>query len=65
MGNVWINELNFMSLDLPYGGSKQSGIGRERGYYGLLNDYTEMKSIQIDLGHTLAQRWWYGVVVPQ
>ncbi|MEW6442489.1 MAG: aldehyde dehydrogenase family protein [bacterium] len=65
VGNVWINEVHFMSLDLPYGGTKQSGIGRERGLHGLLNEYTEVKSIQIDLGHSRAQRGWYDLVVPR
>jgi len=65
VGNVWINEVHLMSLDLPYGGCKQSGIGRERGLHGLLNDYTEVKSIQIDLGHTRAQRSWYDLIVPK
>lgn len=63
-GNVWINELHSISMDLPYGGVKQSGIGRERGE-GLINEYTEVKSIQIDLGHSLAQRAWYGAFVPK
>ena len=65
VGNVWINEIHLMSLDLPYGGCKQSGIGRERGLHGLLNDYTELKSVQIDLGHTRAQRGWYDLLVPK
>lgn len=64
-GTVWINEFHMMSLDLPYGGYKQSGIGRERGLHGFLNEYTEIKSIQIDLGHSRAQRGWYALVVPQ
>ncbi len=64
VGNVWINSFHLQSLDLPYGGTKQSGIGRERGMAGFLNEYTEIKSIQIDLGHTREQRFWYSLVVP-
>jgi acyl-CoA reductase-like NAD-dependent aldehyde dehydrogenase len=64
VGNVWINSFHLQSLDLPYGGCKQSGIGRERGLPGFLNEYTEIKSIQIDLGHTREQRFWYSLVVP-
>lgn len=64
VGNVWINSFHLQSLDLPYGGCKQSGIGRERGVYGFLNEYTEIKSVQIDLGHTREQRFWYSLVVP-
>jgi len=29
------------------------------------NDYTETKSIQIDLGHSREQRAWYDLIVPQ
>ncbi|MGC9324789.1 MAG: aldehyde dehydrogenase family protein [Desulfomonilia bacterium] len=65
VGNVWINSFHLQSLDLPYGGTKQSGIGRERGMAGFLNEYTEIKSIQIDIGHSLEQRFWYSLVVPQ
>jgi aldehyde dehydrogenase (NAD+) len=64
VGNVWINSFHLQSLDLPYGGVKQSGIGRERGIHGFLNDYTEIKSVQVDLGHTREQRFWYYLVVP-
>ncbi|MBN2223187.1 MAG: aldehyde dehydrogenase [Deltaproteobacteria bacterium] len=64
VGNVWINSFHLQSLDLPYGGVKLSGIGRERGLSGFLNEYTEIKSIQIDLGHTREQRFWYSLVVP-
>jgi acyl-CoA reductase-like NAD-dependent aldehyde dehydrogenase len=64
VGNVWINSFHLQSLDLPYGGCKQSGIGRERGVSGFLNEYTEIKSIQIDLGHTREQRFWYSLIVP-
>lgn len=65
VGNVWINSFHLQSLDLPYGGVKQSGIGRERGLAGFLNEYTEIKSVQIDMGHSREQRFWYTLVVPQ
>jgi len=35
--------------ELPSGGFKQSGIGRESGSYGL-DEYTEIKSVHIQLG---------------
>jgi aldehyde dehydrogenase (NAD+) len=31
-GSVWVNCHNFLSNQMPFGGFKQSGIGRELGY---------------------------------
>jgi aldehyde dehydrogenase (NAD+) len=42
-GAVWINNgINF--LDAPFGGFKESGIGREGGRFGM-EEYTEMQQI--------------------
>lgn len=45
-GNVNINTSQTISLAAPFGGTKQSGIGREGGKMGLLN-YLEAKTISI------------------
>ncbi|MGG1659953.1 aldehyde dehydrogenase family protein [Brevibacillus sp. NRS-1366] len=47
-GTVWINDYNLEDPAAPFGGYKQSGIGREMGSYALDN-YTEVKSIWINL----------------
>lgn len=44
MGTVWINEFNLYFPHAPWGGFKQSGIGRELGKSGL-DEYTETKHI--------------------
>ncbi|HLR66580.1 betaine-aldehyde dehydrogenase [Virgibacillus alimentarius] len=44
MGTVWINEFNLYFPHAPWGGFKQSGIGRELGKAGL-EEYTETKHI--------------------
>ncbi len=44
MGTVWINEFNLYFPHAPWGGFKQSGIGRELGKLGL-EEYTEAKHI--------------------
>ncbi|KAJ3186555.1 aldehyde dehydrogenase (NAD(P)(+)) ald5 [Gaertneriomyces sp. JEL0708] len=44
-GSVWINCYNLTWPQLPFGGFKQSGIGRELGEYGL-REYTRKYSIQ-------------------
>lgn len=43
-GTVWINQHTVVELDAPFGGWKASGIGRERGRYGL-DEYLETRTI--------------------
>jgi aldehyde dehydrogenase (NAD+) len=43
-GTVWVNCYNVLDPRSPFGGFKQSGIGRELGEYGL-QQYTEVKSV--------------------
>ena len=42
-GNIWINSYNLIPPGLPFGGSKQSGFGREGSAYAL-EAYTEVKA---------------------
>ncbi|RLQ91217.1 betaine-aldehyde dehydrogenase [Planomicrobium sp. Y74] len=44
MGTVWINDFNLYFPHAPWGGYKQSGIGRELGRMGM-EEYTETKHI--------------------
>jgi betaine-aldehyde dehydrogenase len=44
MGTVWINDFHPYFAQAPWGGYKQSGIGRELGHTGL-EEYTELKHI--------------------
>ncbi|KAF8472255.1 aldehyde dehydrogenase [Russula ochroleuca] len=48
-GTAWINCTNSVHTNVPFGGFKQSGIGREQGEYALSN-YTNVKAVQINLG---------------
>ena len=43
-GTVWVNCYNVMDTRAPFGGFKQSGIGRELGEYGL-QQYTQVKAV--------------------
>ena len=43
-GTVWVNDFNVYFPQAPWGGYKQSGIGRELGPQGL-DEYTELKHI--------------------
>ncbi|KAI5818024.1 aldehyde dehydrogenase-like protein [Pyronema omphalodes] len=51
-GMVWINSSNDSHYAVPFGGVKQSGIGRECGEYALAN-YTNAKAIHVNLGTML------------
>ncbi|KAI2632483.1 aldehyde dehydrogenase [Hypomontagnella submonticulosa] len=48
-GTVWVNSYNMLHHQLPFGGYKESGIGRELGEAALAN-YTQTKSVSIRLG---------------
>lgn len=63
-GTVWINEYHLINDRAPFGGYKQSGIGREFGLDGL-KEYTEIKHIHVDELETREKKFWYDVVVPK
>jgi len=47
-GTVWINKHLDLRFDVPFGGAKQSGIGREQGLDGL-REFTQVKVISVAL----------------
>ncbi|KGO69342.1 Aldehyde dehydrogenase, N-terminal [Penicillium italicum] len=47
-GTVWVNQYNGVHWQLPFGGYKQSGIGRELGEEALFN-YTQTKTVSMNL----------------
>ncbi|EGD95708.1 Aldehyde dehydrogenase [Trichophyton tonsurans CBS 112818] len=51
-GTVWVNCYNLISYQSPFGGFKESGIGRELGEYALDN-YTQIKTVRIRLGDAM------------
>jgi aldehyde dehydrogenase (NAD+) len=63
-GTIWINEWHLLSDSAPFGGYKQSGVGRELGLEGL-KAYTEIKHIHIDEVLDRKKKFWYNVTVPQ
>nr|XP_050045114.1 aldehyde dehydrogenase, mitochondrial-like [Dermacentor andersoni] len=48
-GTVWVNCYDVLTAQVPFGGYKMSGIGRELGEYGL-EAYTEVKSVIMKMG---------------
>ncbi|MDP4128513.1 MAG: aldehyde dehydrogenase family protein, partial [Bacillota bacterium] len=57
-GTVWVNAYSFLDSAAPFGGTKQSGFGRELGMQAM-NLYTETKHVWIDLNEKALN--WYGV----
>jgi aldehyde dehydrogenase (NAD+) len=55
-GSVWINNYRLLGHGMPFGGYKQSGLGRELGIEAL-HGYTEVKSVWIDTGNDVAPIW--------
>jgi acyl-CoA reductase-like NAD-dependent aldehyde dehydrogenase len=47
-GTVWVNGYNLLDAASPWGGYKQSGVGREMGKVAL-EHYTEVKSVWVNL----------------
>jgi aspartate-semialdehyde dehydrogenase len=50
-GMVAINTMKMTGPPIPFGGIKQSGLGREGSRHGI-DEYTEMKYVCIDLTHS-------------
>ena len=51
-GMVWINSSQDSDYRIPFGGVKQSGIGRELGEAGLAA-YTNSKAVHVNMGTKL------------
>ena len=48
-GTVWVNTHNVMPLEVPWGGYKQSGYGKDQSIYAF-EDYTQIKHVGITFG---------------
>ncbi len=52
-GTLWINTYNITPIELPFGGYKQSGLGRENSL-AAVEHYTQLKSVYVETGHVEA-----------
>jgi len=52
-GVCWINNYNLTPVELPFGGFKQSGLGRENGLV-TIEHYTQLKSVYVELGDVVS-----------
>ncbi|KAK3744828.1 hypothetical protein QZH41_008810, partial [Actinostola sp. cb2023] len=48
-GTCWINSFNITPVEVPFGGYKMSGIGREGGL-AVINYYTQIKTVFVEMG---------------
>jgi betaine-aldehyde dehydrogenase len=48
-GTCWLNHYNVTPIELPFGGYKMSGLGRENGK-AALEHYTQLKSVYVAMG---------------
>jgi betaine-aldehyde dehydrogenase len=48
-GTCWINHYNVTPIELPFGGVKMSGLGRENGR-AAIEHYTQLKSVYVAMG---------------
>ncbi len=54
-GTCWINQYNITPIELPFGGVKMSGLGRENGR-AAIEHYTRLKSVYVAMGETWTLR---------
>lgn len=47
-GTVWVNDHGAVSAEMPWGGYKESGYGKERSIYSL-EDFTQVKHVMVRL----------------
>jgi aldehyde dehydrogenase (NAD+) len=59
-GTVWVNDYHLLSAYAPFGGYKQSGVGRETGIWGI-REYQQTKYIHVDQTPGKDQKFWYQI----
>jgi acyl-CoA reductase-like NAD-dependent aldehyde dehydrogenase len=60
-GTVWINEYHLLNPGMPFGGYKQSGVGREMGEEGL-KSYLEVKHLWISDCDERTKKPWFDAI---
>jgi betaine-aldehyde dehydrogenase len=63
-GTVWINDHLPLASEMPHGGYKLSGFGKDLSVYAL-EDYTNIKHIYVDLTEKQRKDWHYTIFGPK
>jgi len=48
-GSCWINTYNLTPVEVPFGGNKASGVGRENGH-AAIEHYSQLKTVYVAMG---------------
>jgi aldehyde dehydrogenase (NAD+) len=63
-GTVWINDWHMINPRYPFGGYKDSGLGREHGEIGF-NEYRQVKHIHVDQVGGRDRHVWWDMILPK
>ncbi len=59
-GTVWVNDHLPLTAEMPHGGFKESGFGKDMSLYAL-EDYTQIKHVMLDTTGAQRKPWHYTV----
>jgi len=59
-GTVWVNDHLPIASEMPHGGYKQSGIGKDMSMYSF-DEYTQIKHVLIELNGEPNKSWHYTI----
>jgi betaine-aldehyde dehydrogenase len=59
-GTVWVNDHLALAAEMPHGGFKQSGFGKDMSLYAV-EDYTEVKHVMLDSTGDQRKGWHYTI----
>ena len=59
-GTVWVNDHLPSTAEMPHGGFKQSGFGKDMSLYAL-DDYTQIKHVMLDTSGDQRKGWHYTI----
>ena len=59
-GTVWVNDHLPLTAEMPHGGFKQSGFGKDMSLYAI-DDYTQVKHVMLDTTGDQRKSWHYTI----
>jgi betaine-aldehyde dehydrogenase len=59
-GAVWVNDHLPIASEMPHGGFKQSGFGKDMSQYSF-DEYTQIKHVMVELTGTAEKAWHYQI----